>query len=124
MNLVIVEDSILVRDQLLRLIGAEPQIRVVGCAEDGDAAESMILREEPDAILLDLALRSGCGIDVLAHIRASGIRSRVLVLTNDACAAVRSRCEDHGISGFYDKTLETSACLAELFSWVPERSHQ
>jgi DNA-binding NarL/FixJ family response regulator len=123
MNLVIVEDSALVRDQLLRLVGTEPSIRIVGQAISCDSATELILKEKPDAVLLDLSLHESSGIDVLARIRAAGNRARVLVLTNNACDAMRRACEMHEISGFYDKTLETSACIAKLFSWIPPRAH-
>lgn len=118
MNLFIVEDSELVRNQLMRQIGAEPRIRVVGHAETCETAVACILKDKPDAVLLDIALRESSGIDVLSRIRAAGCRSRVLVLTNNPCEAIHHACEVHGISGFYDKSLETSECMATLFSWL------
>lgn len=119
MNLVIVEDSLLVREQLMRLIGAHPGIQIVGYAETCDSAADLIIKEQPDVILLDLMLRSGYGIDVLAKIRASGCRSSVLVLTNHVSDGLRLACESYDIAGFYDKTLETSLCMAKLLSWLP-----
>lgn len=119
MNVFIVEDSELVRNQLMRLLDAEPRIRVVGYAETCEAAVELILKGQPDAVLLDIALRESSGLDVLSRIRAAGYRSRVLVLTNNPNKAIHHACEAHGISGFYDKTLETQSCMAALFSWLP-----
>ncbi|MBI4742296.1 MAG: response regulator transcription factor [Betaproteobacteria bacterium] len=119
MKLVIVEDSELVRAQLLRLIAFQPRIGVVGTAGGEKAAVAAILAEKPDVVLLDLALSPGSGIRVLEQIRREGSRARVLVLTNSAGDALREACAAYGISGFYDKSHEVQACLAQMFGWLP-----
>lgn len=118
MNLVIVEDSALVLYQLLRLVATQPAIHVAGVAADEETAVSVIGANQPDAILLDLSLVEGTGIDVLKRIRAAGSTARVLVLTNHTAENIRRTCESHGIDGFYDKSHEVPACLDRLFSWA------
>lgn len=120
MNLVIVEDSELVRMQLLRLIAHQPAIRVVATASGEEEAIAAIDATRPDAVLLDLSLAPGSGINVLKRMRASGSAARVLVLTNNTYDAVRRICEQHGIDGFYDKSSEAEHCLAQLISWLPQ----
>ena len=85
MKIFIVEDSVLVRKQLMRLLGADSRIQISGYAESCDAAVASILEDNPDAVLLDIALKEGSGIEVLGRIRAAGCRSRVLILTNNPC---------------------------------------
>lgn len=118
MNLVIVEDNELVLYQLLRLVATQSAINISGVAADEEAAITVITENQPDAVLLDLSLRDGTGIDVLKRMRASGSTARVLVLTNYTSEIVRRACESHGIDGFYDKSHESSACFDQLFSWV------
>lgn len=120
MNLIIVEDNELVRCQLLRLIARQPGIRVVASASHEDEAVSAINAAQPNAVLLDLSLASGTGINVLKRIRAAGSTARVLILTNHTGEVVRRICEQHGIDGFYDKSREAERCLAQLASWLPQ----
>lgn len=50
-------------------------------ATDGQQALEMIRREKPDLIVLDLMLPSLSGLEILATMRAEGLRSRVVILT-------------------------------------------
>jgi DNA-binding NarL/FixJ family response regulator len=118
MDLVIVEDSHLIRGQLLRLV-AVPEIDLVGIAADAAQAVRLILETKPHAVILDLALSEGSGLQVLRDVRAAGCDTRVLVLTNHAGEALRHACEALGISGFYDKSHEAAQCIAHLMSWLP-----
>lgn len=119
MKLVIVEDSELIRNQLMRLITLQTAIRIVGTAGDEAGAVALILDRQPDAILLDLALSPGSGVRVLERIREAGCAARVLVLTNNADAPLQQACRVLGISGFYDKSREAQQCLDQLFAWLP-----
>lgn len=119
MNLVIVEDNELVLYQLLRMVARQPAIKVVAMATGEDDAVSAIQGTRPDAVLLDISLATGTGINVLKRIRAGGSTARVLVLTNYTDEPVRRICEKYGIDGFYDKSREAEECLARLYSWLP-----
>lgn len=121
MNLVIVEDNELVRYQLMRLIARRAEIHVAGVAANEEDAVSVILAAQPDAVLLDLSLASGSGVNVLRRIRAAGSPARVLVLTNHSVDIMRRTCESLGIDGFYDKSHDAQACLEHLYSWLPAR---
>lgn len=124
MNLVIVEDCEMIRDQLQRLIEALPGVRIVATAANEKSAIGQIMIWHPDVVLLDLSLAAGNGLRVLEAIRRAGCRTRVLVLTNHTGEVVRKACESFGIAGFYDKSEEIFACLDHLNSLVlyfPER---
>lgn len=120
MNLVIVEDNELVLHQLLLLVAKQPAIHVRGVARGEDDAVSVILAEQPAAVLLDLSLAIGTGMNVLKRIRAAGRAARVLVLTNHTNESMRRTCEALGIDGFYDKSHEVQACFDHLYSWLPQ----
>lgn len=118
MNLVIVEDSELIRAQLLRLVSLRGGFDVVGMAGGEDDAVAVIGRSKPDVVLLDLALAPGSGIRVLERIRGAGSTARVLVVTNNTGDVLRQACEAQGISGFYDKSRDMQECMDQLFSWL------
>ena len=119
MNIIVVEDSELIRSHLLEIIANEPRIRVIGVATEEEAAISLIMATGPDAVLLDLSLAPGSGIRVLQRIRAAGCAARVLVLTNNIEPALRKACLALGVSGFFDKSFEAEQCMQQLFDWLP-----
>jgi DNA-binding NarL/FixJ family response regulator len=98
-NLVIVEDSELIRTQLLRMASLRDGINLVGMAIDEEAAVSLITESNPDAVLLDLALAPGNGIRVLERIRKAGSTARVLIVSNNTAEVLRQACEARGTSG-------------------------
>ena len=118
MNIVIVEDSELIRNHLLEMIATQPRIHVVGVATEEEAAISLILSTSPDAVLLDLSLSPGSGVRVLSRIRAAGNAVRVLVLTNNIEPSLRNACLALGVQGFFDKSFEAEQCIQQLFDWL------
>ncbi len=118
MNLVIVEDSELIRNHLLEMIATQPRIHVIGVATEEEAAISLILTTSPDAVLLDLSLSPGSGVRVLSRVRSAGCAARVLVLTNNIEPALRNACVGLGVAGFFDKSFEAEQCIQQLFDWL------
>ncbi|HLF14508.1 MAG TPA: response regulator [Bacteroidota bacterium] len=53
----------------------------VDLAEDGDVAIEKLGKTAFDVVLLDIRMPNVGGIDVLRHIRESGVKSRVIMLT-------------------------------------------
>lgn len=119
MNTVIIEDSPLVLDSLKRMLSGLKAYHFLGSAGREEEAVALINEKIPDLVLLDLALASGSGLNVLKRIRARGCGARVLVLTNNADAAYRTACMDAGADGFYDKSRETAGLLRRLVGWLP-----
>ena len=64
----IVEDERLARTRLRRLLSTRDDVEVIGEAEDGDEAVSMIDQLRPDLIFLDVQMPGLSGFDVLAAI--------------------------------------------------------
>lgn len=118
MKLAIVEDSELVRDQLIRGFSSNPAISIVGFAVAEEQAVTLILRTNPDVVLMDLSLLEGNGIRVLERIRGAGCAVKVMVLSNNMNAAMISACQAHGISGYFDKSRDTQACLDRIAKWA------
>ncbi len=108
MNIVIVEDSELVREQLTRLLSSEPRLQLVGVAAGEDEAVELLAQARPDAVLLDLALSPGSGLRVLERMRAAGNAARVLILSNNRDPALRAACLARGADGVFDNLLLVS----------------
>jgi DNA-binding NarL/FixJ family response regulator len=77
----IVDDEALVRAGLRMILGTEPDLDVVGEADDGDRAVDLVTRLDPDVLLLDIRMPTVDGLEVTRRLSAAGARTRVLVLT-------------------------------------------
>lgn len=68
MNIAIVEDSRLARQELRALLAAYPDHRVVGEADSVQAGIALVEAEQPDLILLDIQLPDGDGFSLLEQL--------------------------------------------------------
>jgi DNA-binding NarL/FixJ family response regulator len=102
----LVEDSPEIRERLLALFASVEGARTVGYADGAEAAIRDILAERPDAVVLDVSLAQGSGIDVLRALRAQAPEIDVYMLTNFATPQYRRLCERLGAKGFFDKSTE------------------
>src|SRR5215470_8031447 len=82
-RLVIADDHPIFRDGLRRLLEAEPDLKVIGEAQDGAEAVKLTRQLKPDILLLDLAMPRVPGLDALREMSAvSGSYAvRVILLT-------------------------------------------
>jgi len=100
LRVVIVDDQHLVRTGFRMILDAEDGIEVVGEAADGLAGVEVVLREQPDVVLMDVRMPHLDGVEATRRITAAGVTTRVLVLTTfdldeHVAGAVRA-----GASGF------------------------
>ena len=83
-RILIADDHFVVREGLKALISFDPEIDVVGEAEDGIEAVHQVCALKPDVILLDLVMPRQGGLDTIPYIKKENPKSRILVLTSYA----------------------------------------
>src|SRR5215468_10788316 len=84
LRLVIADDQASVRQGLVLLLDAVPDIDVVGAAADGEQALELVAEHEPDAILLDLHMPVLDGIGAIRRLTAEHPGVAIVVLTTYA----------------------------------------
>ena len=84
LRLVIADDQASVRQGLVLLLGAVPDIDVVGAAADGEQALDLVAKHHPDAILLDLHMPVLDGIGAIRRLTAEHPEVAIVVLTTYA----------------------------------------
>ena len=114
MRLIVVDDSTVICRIFSGLIAEMKGIDLIGMAEDVPGAVEAILAQKPDAVVLDISLSGGTGIEVLEHIREAQQRCVVIMLTNYPYPEYRGACMQAGADYFFDKTYEFHKVFAVL----------
>jgi len=118
MKLAIVDDSILFRKSIRRLLDSIDDLEIVAEAASVAEAVKMLQEEKPDAVLLDIELPDGNGFDVVDQVFSAKYRPHTIVLTNYPTAAYRELARQRKIRHFYDKTTEFITALEILRDWA------
>lgn len=116
----LVEDSPTIREELIATLEEMLPLQVLGWADNERAALAWL--DEPghqcNLILIDLFLKGGSGMGVLAMARANGHPAKRVVLSNYATQDVRERCLQLGADRVFDKSSE----IDELVDYCRELS--
>jgi DNA-binding NarL/FixJ family response regulator len=93
-RLVLADDHALVLEGLRVLLSAEPDLRVLATASDGERALEAVRRFLPDVAVLDVHMPYLDGLACLRQIRAANLPVRVVLLTgSDADQVLRAAME-------------------------------
>jgi DNA-binding NarL/FixJ family response regulator len=117
MRVFIADDSRAIVERLADLLEEVPGAQVVGQAGDVPEAVRSIRKMKPDALILDLQMPGGSGLDVLRAIRTDHPHLYVLICTNYPHPQYRDECLSAGANSFIDKSAEFEkipAILREL----------
>lgn len=123
MNLYIVEDSALIQNRLIRFVEELPNMHVVGVAGDIGSAYQEILDSDPDAMILDIQLSDGNGLQLLKSIKQYKPAIKVVVLTNHSTEANRLQALRAGADGFLDKSTDFNLIPDILCRWQQPNSN-
>ena len=77
----IADDHPVVRDGLAAMLETQPDLEVVGQAENGPDAVSLVTSRRPDVLLLDLEMPGLDGVGVLRRLRELDSPARAIVFT-------------------------------------------
>ena len=113
-RVVLADDHPIVREGLKRLIDAQPDMRVVGEASDGEAAWRAAKTLAPDILVMDLSMPVLGGAEATARVRRDCPDVKVLALTVHEERAYLTQLLRAGASGY---VLKRSAS-AELVQAV------
>ena len=81
-RLLIVDDHTVVREGLMALLESKPDIEIVGLAADGLEGAALARSQQPDVVLLDLAMPRQDGLATIPQLLQDRPETRILVLTS------------------------------------------
>jgi len=84
MRILVVDDESVVREGVVAILSLQPDIEVVGEAQDGIQALQLARKTKPDVILLDLVMPRQDGLATIPKLKENLPGSRILVLTSFA----------------------------------------
>jgi DNA-binding NarL/FixJ family response regulator len=110
----LVEDSPVIRENLIATLEEMTPVQVVGSADEEGAAKRWLddPSHECELVIVDVVLRSGSGLGVLRAAAQPGSARRFVVLTNYATADMRERCRSLGADRVFDKSSELDDLIA------------
>ena len=111
----IVDDQALMRDGFTMILEAQPDIEVVGDAENGRLGVELCRRTRPDVVLMDIRMPDMDGIEATRLITSSdGCDTRVLVLTTFDLDEYVYGAMRAGASGYLLKDTPASELVAAV----------
>ncbi len=120
----IVEDSPIIRQNLIATLEEMLPMRVVGTADAEQAALAWM--QSPgahcDLMIIDIFLKSGTGLEVLRQAQTLRPEARLVVLTNYATPDMRRRCAQLGAHRVFDKSAELEELLSYCASLAADAS--
>jgi DNA-binding NarL/FixJ family response regulator len=109
----IVEDSQVIRENLIATLEELVPVEVVGTAEDEATAVQWLTQpgNHFDLVIIDIFLKGGSGLGVLRAANALPIRHKLVVLSNYATQDMRRKCLELGADKVFDKSGEIDALI-------------
>jgi DNA-binding NarL/FixJ family response regulator len=109
----IVEDSSVVRENLIAALEENTPIEVIGVAEDESSAIGWLMDHDHscDLVIVDIFLRGGTGLGVLKGIGGLTSTTKRVVLSNHATPDIRTKCRELGADEVFDKSNELDEML-------------
>ncbi len=102
-RVLIADDQRLFAEALDAILSTDGRIAIVGRAADGREAVSLAREQEPDVVLMDIAMPVMDGIDATREIHEQVPGTRVVVLTGSDATQDVSRARSAGAVGYVTK---------------------
>ena len=102
-RVVIADDDVEVRTLVDFILRKDPAVLLVGEAEDGESAISLVRQAQPDLVVMDVMMPGVGGLEATRRIMREWPSTKVLVLTNLTDEETRRSAFVNGADSFLTK---------------------
>lgn len=113
-RILVAEDESVVRDGVVTILALQPEMKVVGEAEDGEKAVELARQTKPDVVLLDMRMPKLNGLESIPKIKEVSPKSCILVLTSFAESELVYQTIRAGALGFLLKDARRDQLLQSI----------
>lgn len=106
-RIVLADDHKMLREGLRTILENEPELEVVGEADDGRLALKLVRELSPDLVVMDIGMPNLNGIEATRQIRSSNAKVKVIALSMHSDKRYVLRMLEAGASGY---VLKSAAC--------------
>lgn len=113
LKIFIVEDSQLIRENLIATLEELAPVQVVGTADDEHGAVVWLSQAANfcDLVVADIFLKSGSGLGVMRSMQGVVTQRSLVVLSNYATPDMRRKCLELGADRVFDKSNDIDALI-------------
>lgn len=115
-KILLVDDSEVIRERLVRLISTIENTKIVGEADNTRQAIELSKSTLPDYVILDLSIPEDGGFYVLELIKEITPDAIVIILTNYYDDAYREHCYSLGADYFFEKSKDFNKVKSALLN--------
>ena len=124
-KLVVVDDHRLFREGLRALLTTQPDLNLVGEADEAQAAYSLVEHTEPDVVILDVALPMASGVSIAREVLRRRPQQRILALSMFADEDHVAQAFEVGVLGYASKDVSAPELFGAIRSVAQGRAdHQ
>ncbi len=121
-KVMVVEDQAIMREGLVALLSVNPDVELVGEAENGMVAVEMIAEARPDIVLLDIMMPVMDGLETIPKLLARKPDVRILMLTSYADPDRVFQAVKAGAQGYFLKDVgykKLAQVIKDLYNGAP-----
>ena len=113
-RIIIVDDHVLLAESIGMLINSQPDLKLAGRAEDGEAGWDLCLALKPDVAVVDLDLPKLDGIQLVKRLRSKTPEIRLLTMSGRIDPYAIWQVAQSGAHGYVEKTANPQMLLAAI----------
>ena len=117
-RVLLADDHSVVRNELARILDAQPDMEVVGQAQDGRAAIELTRKLRPDAVLMDINMPELDGIEATRKLANEMPEIRVIGLSMHDGDELAATIIEAGASAYISKSSPFSLLLDKMRGWI------